>query len=184
MNLNKLHQDNKILFLQRTALLVISLLLLVINLCLAIFVFTQTERTIIVPATLAREVVVEDGIFSAEYLEEMTLFFSDLLLNLTSNNIAYKSSIVLKYAHPSHYQALQDHFKQEGLRYKQYNLATQFSLNSIKINKMKAEVNGVMRSHFGIATESDHKIAFEIEYAYSSGGLQIKAFKVKEGDHV
>ena len=183
MNPTVLHQRAKVLFIQRNSLGLIASFLLVSNLCLCVIAINRQEKTVVVPATLAREVIIEDGgYFSVEYLEEMTLFFSSLLLDLTPDNIAYKSSVLLKHVHPTHYHELKSYFKNEEERYKKYGLITHFDLSSIKILKMSAEITGVLYSQFGAGDEKHDQSTFEIEYTRSNGVLQIKAFKVKVSD--
>jgi len=180
MNPAVLHQQTKSLFIQRNCLFVIASLLLVSNFCLAVTTLMHKEKTILVPATLSKDVAINGDHFSLEYLEEMTLFFSDLLLDLTPDNIAYKSAVALKYIHPSHYHELKEYFKTEEERFKKYGLTTKFTLANIKITKNAAEITGILNSKFGSESQQSKETVFVIEYIRSNQGLQIKSFKAKD----
>lgn len=175
-----LHNQNRTLFLQRNILLLITGILLLGNVMLAFATFSRREKTIIVPANLGREVVIEGkDIFDEAYIEEMTLFFSDLLLNLTPQNINYKSSKLLRYVEASAYHKMKEYFVQEGEKYNKYRLSTKFSMNEIKIFGMKVEITGILSSKFGEDSESNQQRTFVIEYDKHRGKLQIVSFQEK-----
>lgn len=182
MNPNLLYQKQQQLRLQRNILLILGLLLLGSNVLLSIFVFSKAEKTIIVPANLTREATIEGGNFSESYIEEMTIFFSSLLLDLTPETIDYKSSILLRFVEPNSYHTLQEYFVQEGIKHKQYNLSTHFRIKVIRIlnHGNIAEIEGILMSRFGEESVKESKVTYGIEYKSLDGRLQIVSFKVKE----
>lgn len=181
MNPNLLYQKQQQLRLQRNILLVLGLVLLFSNILLSIFVLNKADKTIIIPATLAREVAMVEGRFSDSYIEEMTIFFSNLLLDLTPETIDYKSSILLRFVEPSSYHVLQEYFVQEGVKYRKYNLSTNFHVKAIRVlsGGNMAEIDGILTSRFGEESMKENKVTYKIEYKGFGGRLQIVSFKVK-----
>ncbi|MDZ5762757.1 Type IV conjugative transfer system protein TraE N-terminal domain protein [Candidatus Cyrtobacter comes] len=103
---------------KKNVLFLISVALLVSNVILSIFVISSKEKIIIVPPSLKEEFSVSGSDFSDSYIEQMTLFFSDLLLDLTPDNIKYKSEILLKYVDSSSYHALSEYYEKEAEKHK------------------------------------------------------------------
>lgn len=115
-------------------MLLLALILLVSVFILSSGLLLKSTKTIVVPATLAREVVIEGSNgFSEEYIEEISIFFAHLLLNLRAENIAYNFSILLKYAAVESYHTLAEYFQAEEQKCKKYNLVTRFDVKKINI---------------------------------------------------
>lgn len=185
MNPLKLQQDSAALYKQRNALIIISVVLLFINALFAVSYFSRTEKIILVPPHLTKEVGVSDNVFSESYIEEMTDFFATLMLNLTADNIKYRSSVLLKHVDSGSYHVIQNHFKEEEDKYLKYNLATQFTATDMKVNAqgLVCIIRGVLVSKFADTGAQENRVAYRIEYKNSKGRLLIKSFlPIKEED--
>ena len=87
----EVNKHNQLLYKQRNILLFVCGLMVIGNILFGIVALSKQERIVIVPH-LKEEVSVEGGDgFSGSYLEQMTLFYVDMLLDLTADNIDYKS---------------------------------------------------------------------------------------------
>ena len=181
MNPLSIQQDNQRLFLQRNFLAVMGCVLLLVNVILAACLYGRSEKTIIVPAQLNQEVSLSGSEFSDSYMEEMTNFFIGLLLDLTPDNVGYKSSIVLKHVEPSAYNDLQKYFKEEEAKHKKYNLATHFSVTGIlEVSPLEREVEGVLTSRFGDTGKKDQQLSCRIGYKNRNGRLLLEKFELLE----
>src|SRR5690606_15531655 len=85
---------------QRNWVVAFALVMLLGNILLIAKVFYHRERIIIVPAYLKQSFWAEGEVVSKEYLEEMTMFFANLVLNVTPESMEYQSKVVLKYVSP------------------------------------------------------------------------------------
>ena len=72
---------------QRNLLIALSAILLTIVLLQTLLLFFKKERMIISPPELKQSYWVEGERFSNSYLEEMALFFTHLLLDVTEANV-------------------------------------------------------------------------------------------------
>jgi len=174
-----IQRDSQRLFLQRNILIVIGGVLLVTNFILAACLYGHTEKTIIVPTQLNQEVSFAGMEFSESYIEEMTNFFLGLLLDLTPDNVEYKSSLVLKHVEPGSYKNLKKYFKEEAEKHSKYRLSTHFSVTSVSaISSMEREVTGILTSRFGDTGKKDQKVSYRIGYGNKNGRLLLEKFEL------
>ena len=182
MNPLRVNKENQRLYIQRSMLLLIAGVLLVSNLLLSIFTISKKEKIIIVPAlTEEASITGEDG-FSESYIEKMTIFFIELLLDLTPDNIKYKSQILLKHAESGSYHTLVRHYKEEEDRYRKYRLATKFDITGMRIldSGNKVEIEGVLSSRFGEDSMKQKQVKYEVKYKKGVGRLLLEGFRKKE----
>ncbi len=167
---------------QKNILFFTSAALLISNIILAAFVISSKEKIIIIPPSITEEFSVSGSDFSDSYIEQMTIFFSDLLLDLTPDNIKYKSEILLKYVDSDSYHSLSEYYKAETEKYKKYKLSTKFDVQNIEITKNGAIIKGVMSSIFEDNYKKQQEACYKIEY--KKGAIfQIKSFgKIDEKD--
>jgi conjugal transfer pilus assembly protein TraE len=182
MNPLAVNEQNQALYKQRNILLGISSLLLISNLLFGIIGISKNDKTIIIPAL--KDVVSitgKDG-FSDSYIEQMTLFYIEMLLDLTPDNLDYKSQILLKHVDSKSYHSFTEHYKEESQKYKKYNLATKFDITGLKIlkNGEEVEVTGILSSSFGKGSESQKSVTYVIGYGKSHGRLLVKTFNEKQ----
>lgn len=172
------HQTLKVIYKQRNTLSIICMLLMLMNFFLSLCLLSKQEKTIIVPATLQKEVEFLNTAMPVGYLEEMTMFFMTLLLDLTPQNIEYKSKHLLRYVEPSSYHVMENYFKQELEKHKKYNFSTSFALTEVKIipEALEAEIKGVLTSKFlEHGTDLQH-VRYRIAYKNAHGRLLITKF--------
>lgn len=178
MDPNLTHQSLKVAINQRNSSFVICGILMATCLVLSVCLLNKNEKTIIIPATLSRELEFVGSHMSTSYLEEMTHFFTNLLLDLTPQNIEYKSKQLLKYAEPASYHILEKYFAEESDKHKKYNLATSFTLLEIKVmpESLSAEVRGVLQAKFAEAGSEQQNVSYRIHYKNSGSKLLITKF--------
>jgi type IV conjugative transfer system protein TraE len=182
MNPLSLQQDSKRLYLQRNFLIAIVSVMLLSNLILIFCLAGKSERTIIIPAQLNQEVSFTGDGFSESYLEEMTHFFIGLLLDLTTENVGYKASILLKHVDPGSYQVMKKYFVEEEAKLKKYNFTSSFSITGMKIvSPLEREIEGILASRFGESGKKDSKVNYLIKYKNDRGRLLLEKFQLLGG---
>ena len=175
MNPIFISEQKKKLYLQRNILFSFFVVLLISNVFLSVIAFSKKDRTVIVPA-LDREVEVVGEEFSESYVEQMTVFFLELLLDLTPENIDYKSKLLLTHVALESYHEIFHYYQDEQQRHKQYRLSTKFDLHSVEISGLKVRVGGILSSRFGEDASKQLQVSYEISYKKTGGKLQLKSF--------
>lgn len=178
MEISILANKQKNLLLQRNILAGIGGFLLLSNVLLGIHILSSEREVYIVPAHLSRDVVMSNKRFSSSYLEEMSIFYLNLLLGLNEANIDYNKDIILRHIHPSFYNHISNFLDQEKKRYQDYRLSTYFKLTKLSVDDENLVVlaEGILTSYFGNNSKSADKVNYRIEYDYSGGVLTIKNF--------
>ncbi len=184
MEISILANKQQNLLLQRNILAGVCLLTLLGNIILASCVLSNERQTYIIPAHFNKEMLLSNKRLSVSYLEEMSVFYLELLLGLNESNIDYKSSLVLRYIHPSFYKQISQFLEEEKKRYKEYRLSTYFKLTKLNIDdkNLVAEASGVLISYYGNSGKSHDQVSYRIEYDYSAGVLTIKNFTIIKDD--
>lgn len=180
MEIAILADKQKNLLLQRNILAGVCFLTLLGNIILASCILSNERQTYIIPAHFNKEMLLSNKRLSVSYLEEMSVFYLDLLLGLNEGNISYNSSLILRHIHPSFYKQISTFLEEEKKRYQEYRLSTHFKLTQLNIDdkNLIAEVSGILTSYYGNTGKSSDAVSYRIEYDYSAGVLTIKNFTI------
>lgn len=165
---------------QRNWAIAFALVMLISNVLLGIKIFYGQERVIIVPAYIKKSFWVEGESISKEYLEEMTMFFANLVLNVTPESIDYQSDVVLKYVSPEFHNIFYQRLLEEGQRLKKESLSTSFRPQEIIADNTKGEViiTGILTQYVGDKKAGQVKESYKATYVYSNGILMLNGFEV------
>ena len=168
------------LFQQRNLLLSLSAMLLALNFTQALFTFFRLERIIVVPPDIKQEFWLEKNKVSASYLEEMALFFADLILESSPESAAYKRDIILRNTVSSGYGPLKTRLLEDEERLKKEHLTTSFQASSVKVDpeKLFVELTGDLIHFVGEKRISQSRDTYQFQFEYRHGRLLIKAFKL------
>ena len=149
MRADFLHYNILKIISQRNAWISFSALMAMSNIVLSIALFLKHERIILVPPHIAKTLWVEGGTVSKEYLEEMGLYMSKLLLDLSPTNFPYNHETLLKYATPEAYGALKKQLLEDGDTYTKLQLSTHFKPTEVTASpgKLHVEVKGNLTSY-------------------------------------
>ena len=167
---------------QRNLLLIIITGLVVSNVILAIGVMDKQEIVILVPPEISRGFTFTSNHPSESYLQEMSLFFSSLVLDNSEQSFTYKREMILRYVDPEFFGDLKRQLMETQERYTKENLSTHFRPLEVVVdtNKLQASVTGEMETFVGGTRVSGTKETFVISYAYKRGFLSITSFKSGE----
>lgn len=150
-----------------------------VNLLLAIKVFTSQDRVreVIVPPSFNKSFWVDDQAVSKEYLEQMSMYFAHLLLDLSPGNAEYQQAELLKYVDPESYGQLSKELTNTTYRLKQVNASTWFAPSTLDIDEKhkNVKINGIWIEAIGDQISRRTTRSFEIQYVYKGGKLLIKS---------
>ena len=171
-NITKLLSDQNILW-RVVGLLALS------NVILGGLLFFKGERTILVPPQVNKTMWVEGGDVSKEYLEEMALHMSKLLLDLSPTSFQYNHSILLKYATPEAHGTLKKQLTKEGEAYTKLQLSTHFKPSQITANPqtLEVEVKGTLSSYVAGKHVHDSQETLFFKFTHRGSGLLLESVK-------
>lgn len=168
-------------FKQRNQIAVIALIIAISNLVLIVLLTTNKERVVLVPAQINTQMWTERKLVSKEYLEEMSLFFTHLLFDVSPHSMAYQRDIVLRNVDPAVYNSLKHKLFKEEEKYRKENLTTTFRPTKLVVNTTKLEtlVTGYLTSFVGGKQMQQITDTYLIKFRYDAGRLFIKSFEAQ-----
>lgn len=176
MNIEFLRRNILKLISQRNGWIGIATLTAMSTVLLSTALFFKNERTILVPPHISKTLWVEGGSVSKEYLEEMGMYISKLLLDLTPTSFTYNHEALLKYATPEAYGALKKQFMDDGEEYTKLQLSTHFKPSEVIANpkKLHVRVKGNLTSYVaGKQMDSSLETIF-LQFSLRGAGLLLE----------
>ena len=162
----------------------LSLVLLAVVVLQSLFLFFRQERTLILPPETKQSYWIEGNRFAPSYLEEMALYFTHLLLDVTEANILYQGEIVLRYIAPPAYGHFKTKLFEDEQRLKKDNLSLHFIPIDCEVSPktLSALVTGDLLSYVGSKKVSQHRETYHVEFSQVKGRLFLKTFTVINTD--
>lgn len=171
---------------QRNLFLILTLLLCLTALGLSVKLLTNNEKVILMPS-LSQEVWISNNGVSKGYLEETSLMYLPLLLDLNPEIIDYKAGIIFKYIAQSdatYMRNIQSYFADSKEKYKKFALSTYFSIKSLEVDSKNLQViaAGMLTSRFGDKGFEVSPASYQLSYEWAGRQLRLKEFvRIKEG---
>lgn len=161
---------------QRNGLLVVIGLMAVSHVILGTVIAFKSERIILVPPQIKRSFWVEGKKFSKEYLEEMGVYLSKLLLDLSPSSFSYNHETLLKYATPEAYGALKKQLLRDGEYYTSLQLSTHFQPAQVTANAetLEVEVKGTLISYVAGKQIRNSQETLSLKFTARGGGLLLE----------
>ena len=176
------------LYSQRNAYAALSCGLLIVTLLLTTLLFFKNEKTVISPPELKQSYWIEGNRFSPSYLEEMALYFTHLILDVTESNVIPQGEILLRYISPSAYGNFKAKILQDEKRLKKEQLSLHFSPNDIHLfpNTLTAEIGGDLISYVGSKKVASNRETYRIVFKQRLGRLFLESFQMvkSEKEHI
>lgn len=155
-----LQQNISKLLSQRNAIAVVNGVQTLSIAVLIIALSCKSERIILMPPDIKREMWFQGGNVSASYLESQAEYISKLLLDITPSSFPHNHEQILKYATPEAYGALKKQLMNDGEKYLRLQLSTHFYPNQLTVNKktLEVEVKGTLTSYIaGIRVQNSQE---------------------------
>jgi type IV conjugative transfer system protein TraE len=180
MQLNIRNQNIEIVARQRNIFIVLCMLSLICLLIVSLKLLSTHERTILIPG-LNQEAWASDKGVSSSYLEETTVMYLPLLLDLDSTSIDWKRDRIMTYVSNSNelnLKLLTEYFARVKEQYNQFSLSTHFALKKLVTNpeQLKVKAYGQLVSRFGDRGFESEIAAYSLSYEWVAGRLLIKEF--------
>ena len=149
MKLTFQKQNVQALLSQRNAWIGIAGLTALSTLILSVGVFYKEQKVILVPPHITKSFWVQGNEVSKTYLEEMGVYMSKLLLDLSPGNLDHNYGVLLRYATPEAHGALEKQFLGEAQDYRSLQMTTHFKPASVMANpqKLEVEVKGTLTTY-------------------------------------
>lgn len=165
---------------QRNLFLVLFCASLLIILLLAIKIFFTREKVVMVPG-IRSEMIVDGEKVSRSYLEESTLLYLSILLDLSPHNVSQKRDIILKYfvtRNKAELQSIKNYFSNAALEHEKFDMYTYFTPTKLELNPTVLEVlaSGRLTSSFGQKGYESREATYYLSYELLAGYLRLKEF--------
>lgn len=146
----------------------------------------KRETVIIMPPEISQSFWIEKGRASAAYLEEMSVFLVNLILDNSPSSAAYQRDVILRYVLPESYGAFKSQLITDENRLKKENLSTSFKPVSIKVSRRQnlVHLTGDLFGFIGDKRIFQTRKCYALQLTFSYGRLFIKSFtELKENNH-
>ncbi len=164
---------------QRNLLLGLTSLLLIIILLQTVLLFFKNDKIIITPPELKQSYWVQGERFSDNYLEEMAIFFSHLLLDVSDRNCAYNGNVLLRYVEPSQVSNFKLLINDSLKTLTKNSSSTTFSITNCEVfgSDMQVRLHGILHTYVGGKRITSNEASYEMQLMGSVGKLFITGFK-------
>ncbi len=157
----------------------LSAVLLMIVLLQTLLLFFKHEKIIISPPELNQGYWVEGDRFSNSYLEEMALFFSHLLLDVSAASILPQGEVILRYVLPEAYGVFKTKLLSDEKRLKKQQLSLHFNPQTVEIPKDRVvEITGTLSAYVGARKISQQQETYQVVFAKRKGRLFLESFEL------
>lgn len=181
----------KNLFAQKTTKKNLFLALLcgsmLINILQGIERLTVTEKVIVLPPVIQKDIWIKGNTVSESYLEEWALYLSNLLLNVSKHTIGYQSELALRHVSPELSGKLQVQFKKDAENLTKNNATITFLPKEIVVDEQKltVRVTGMFTTYVGKEQVSSHEHTYALKFIFNKGRfLQLTQFKQLNADQM
>ena len=151
MNAEFLHRNIQFLKFQRNAFLSISFCLAVSLIALSFFLFFKQEKIVVIPQNLEKAIWVQGSKVSPSYLEQQSLFLSQLLLNKTPQTVKDQNLQLLRFACPEFFGDLKEKLEQEQKKILEQGSSFVFFLKMAEVfpENMQVKLTGERHVYLG-----------------------------------
>ncbi|MGC9100089.1 MAG: TraE/TraK family type IV conjugative transfer system protein [Caldisericum sp.] len=139
-----------------------------------------SQRVVLVPLGLTKEVYVTGNEASQEYLSELTYLFISLLYQYTPSTASSQFETALKFAHPSFYPELQRILYRRLKEINDLQITATFLIEKLEIRpqERRIKVTGTYTERIGAHSPVSTKKEIELNYDISSGRFYITNIKI------
>jgi conjugal transfer pilus assembly protein TraE len=176
------HKNMSALMFQRNVFLALSFLLAIALVITASFLFTKSERTIIVPSVIQKEFWVDSKSVSPTYLEQYGYFISQLLLSKSGHSAQAQREILLRHTDPSFVGALNIKLREEEEFLTKQGASYVFYPTEIQIDPENLEILliGDRIIYTGGKSVSTEREGYILSFSNKNLGLQLKGITSKD----
>ncbi len=144
----------------------------------SVFYLVGRERIVVVPPIVNRDFWVGTDTVSDSYLEQMSEFFSSLLLNVNPNSFKTRAEHLLQHVAPNAYPQLKMQLVERQLELERRAMSTAFYPLSFKVDRHKllVELKGELKILVGNSAIESQIKTYHINFSQHQGRLYIQKF--------
>lgn len=181
MKLSTYQAEIKKMIEQRNGYLLLATGLLILCLMLSILIIFMCgrERIILMPPAMNKELWVSNKNASSDYLSRMTLFLSELALNVTADNVDYQHEVLLRYADPAYYVRLKPELVSLADKIKKEHITTAFFPIDVKIDckHNEAIIVGDLKTYVGDTILPVKRMSYHFAYRFNAFSPLVTVFE-------
>ena len=163
---------------QRNFLLGLTVVMLLVLLLQTLLLFLKQQRFIISPPEVKQSYWVEGNLLSKSYVEEMALFFTHLLLDVTESNLLLQGEVLLRYVTPSAYGDFKNKLLSDHKKLKKQQLSLQFIPQTIDfIKPLTLDVTGLLINYVGSKKIAQFKETYRMGFSQQKGRLFLESMQ-------
>lgn len=140
---------------------------------------TNSQTTVIVPAGLHEEVMVNSAGVSHSYLLQWTDFITNLRLNVTPETVAKNQNALLPYVSNKIYGTFKSEMVDEQEKIINGEISTVYYPKDTKVIDIKggkARSTGLLKVYIGDNLHESVKVTYDLEFEYANNKLLLKSF--------
>lgn len=139
---------------------------------------STSERIIVTPATIGETFWVHGEQVSREYLEQMALFFADLVLTYHKDNFPGRSALFLRHVDPRAHAQLSSALQLEAERIARNSLAQVFHPLSVRVREADRQValTGELVPMVGEQMLTARRVTYRLKFTYRDARLFVSEF--------
>jgi conjugal transfer pilus assembly protein TraE len=171
----------------RNGYLVLGILSLITNVILTVSLVMalKTEKIILVPPEIEQPMWVTAKKVSPEYLSGMSLYLSNLLLNVTASSAPLQHQLFLKIVDSKNYQHIKGSLAIEEEKLQKEHMSIHFQLDSVKtdVSHLIAHIAGNVEYRVGEAVLPVKHLTYALQFSYTQGFLKLLSFEEIKNDN-
>lgn len=177
MNTDFLQQSISKVLSQRNAIAVVSGVQTLSMAVLVVALVCKSERIVLMPPEIKREMWFERGDVSASYLESLGEYISKLLLDITPSSFPHNHDQILNYATPEAYGVLKKQLMNDGEQYTKLQLSTHFYPTQLTVNQktLEVEVKGTLTSYIAGNKVQDSQETITLKFTNRGAGMLLES---------
>lgn len=181
-NLNQLSFIQK----QRNVCLLACLALVATTSALSFVILFKNEKIILVPPHISKDMWIKGNHVSIGYLEEMSLFFLHLLMDVNEHSILVQGKTLLRFVSPNYYGVMKERILSGQKKLQKDQMSLRFSPCECKVpdetNGLVLDVVGDLYTYVGESKVSTHRETYRMSYDIKHGIFQLLSLEVIQSD--
>ena len=163
---------------QRNTSLVFAVVVLITNILLGIKILWHSDRIVVVPPEIRKEFWVEGNRASSTYLEQMSLYFTKQMLDMTPETAGEIRTTILRHVASGYYSAFSQNLIEQEKYLKDNSITTIFFPKSIRVDeKNKAvKVTGQIKQMVANTLVTEEEQTYMLKYQYDGVRFLISSF--------
>lgn len=168
---------------QRNTSLVFAGVVLITNVLLGVKLLWHSDRIIVVPPEIRKEFWIEGSRASSTYLEQMSLYFTKQMLDMTPLSAGEISTTILRHVSSDYYSAFSQKLIEQEKYLKDNSITTIFFPKSVRVDEINkvVKVTGQIKQMVANTLVQEEEQTYMLGFKYDGVRFLISSFvRVKD----